>query len=150
MNGNELINKLSNLTLPETTLIEAIGNSGKLFVGQVNLTELSIRPKKTFSQNSMIYYTKLTASLESTKTSVTIKGEIQLTKFYPLIMLSILSVFFIISFIIIVQENATAGIMALFQATLMLGVFYLIFSRAIKKSKIFFEKELYFLTNNSH
>lgn len=96
INGNELVNKLSNLTIPETTLIEVIGNSGKLFVGQVNLTDLSIRPKRTFGQRNFIYSTKLIARLNSTASSVKIEGEIQLTKFHPLMMLSSMAIYFII------------------------------------------------------
>lgn len=150
INGNELVNKLSNLTIPETTLIEVIGNSGKLFVGQVNLTDLSIRPKRTFGQRNFIYSTKLIARLNSTASSVKIEGEIQLTKFHPLMMLSSMAIYFIIVAVSFVQDNAFGTIGLLVQAIFMLGVFYFVFRNAIKTSKEYFEKELYFLTNNSH
>jgi hypothetical protein len=150
INGNELANKLAKVTILETTLFETIGNSDKIFVGTNNLTELSLRPKKQFGQNNLIYSTRLTAKLGSTPTSVTINGVIQLTKFYPIVMLSSLLLFFIVAFITIVQANAVAGIIVCFQVAIMFSVFYFIFRNAIKKSKNFFEKELYFLTNNSH
>lgn len=150
INQKDLENKLSKLTKPETTLFEALSNSDKLFIGQITITELSLRPKKTFNQNNLIYSTRLVAKLHNTSNSVKIEGEIGLTKFYPLLTLSFLFVFFIFAFTLIAGANLTASIVVIFQLILMLGMFYLLFRRAIKQSKSFFEKELYFLTNNSH
>jgi hypothetical protein len=147
INGQKLVNKLSVVTIPESTLIEVIGNSDKLFVGQVDLTEISLRPKKAFGQSNFIYATRLTAKVNSSATTTKIEGRISLTKSYPLMILSFMTIFFLVAIISFVQDQ---DIDILVLALLMTALTYFIFRNAIKTSKNFFEKELLSIINNSH
>ena len=150
INRHDFENKLSKLTIPNAGLMEGLSNSGKLFVGEISLSQLSLRPKKTFTQRNFIYHTRLNAKLNSTSNSVTIEGEIGLTKNFTRLTLTLFSFFFVITIPLITRANATAGLIVAFQLCFMLGVFYFLFRNTIKQSKNFFERELYFLTNNTN
>lgn len=142
INGTDFVNKLKKTTTAST--IEALTNADKIFIGNVTTTQLSLRTKSGLTSS-----TRLTAKIEDTSSTFKVEGRITLSK-YSLFFISLLFFVFLIAFILIIQENTTAGIIMFFQFLLMLAVFYFVFRHAIKKSKLLFEKELYFLTNNSH
>lgn len=140
--GNEFVNRLTILTAPNIS--NAILNSDKIYIGQVTLEDILLRPKKGISSS-----TNLKAKLDISPTSVTINGEIKLSKYYYLIF-PFLIISFLIAFVLIIQTSLTAGIIVILQSIIMLTIIYLVFRHAIRKSKILFEKDLQILTNNSH
>ena len=133
-------------------LFEGFGNSSQVFVGQLSEKEFSIRPKRKFLSTSLSYITHCKAKYEFNSSKTVIRGEVSISKQYPIILIIFLMFFYalVLSLSISVWEQYTSLIAVLFYGFFVALMFYIVFRVGVNSSKIFIERELYFLANNDN
>jgi hypothetical protein len=152
--GNDEFKGKLNRVVDENSffLFEGLGNSSCRFVGKLNEEGFSIRPKREFFSRSFSYITYCNAKYElSGNTKTVIRGEVSISKQYPIILIIFLIIFYslILSLSISVWNDYSSLLGIVFYGLFIALVFYIVFRGGVNAGKTYIERELYFLANSA-